>query len=369
MTSYNLMIDLDLVSLTPVAVVTPDARDVKINGASYKETFRRHIYRDGTRLVVPGVPGSTLRGRLRRSATEVARRIVDRKLTLDEFHQSAVGGVKGAGSEDAYDIVGRAAIRAKNPVLGLFGAGDPWMRGACNITDALPDEEIECEIIRGVRSDDGRRDQEFFSRLTDDAPDCWLGLVGANRQRGEMKKREAELKREISAAMRASDKALADKLKQERAASEKDKSGSSIAKTNPVGMPITHEAVPAGVKFRASLRASRSTPSEIWLLLAALDHMWRETPQLGGHTALGYGLLEADASFRFSAVSEDILGTGGDAGEGSTGSFRLVPDEGLVPGEGVPALIEDMRSGVDFATWDLGLASEIMKAGKQAKGE
>lgn len=360
----NLTINMKLTTMSPLTIVTPDAREVD----GCRQTFRRTVYRDGIRMVLPGIPGSTLRGRLRRSVTEITRRLAERKFTLDEWHQNAVGGIKGAGSESAHDMVGRQLVRAKNPVMALFGAGSPWMHGAVSMSDALPHDEIACDRISGVRSDDGHRNQDFFAKLSPDAPDAWLKLRGENRERTEMKAQLADLKKASAKAFKSGDVEGSTMIKAEIIEMQRAMKDSDAGKTNPVSMPLKHEALPAGVELHATIRVSRVTDDEIWALLAGLDHMWREDPHLGQKRSLGYGLVDGVAEYIVSEAPVEIFS--GEPAPLETGSFRLQAGSGLVDDDGAMSrMTSEFFDRKSYLDWDLRMASTILKEKEAQKKE
>lgn len=136
---WDIRLEGSLETLSPFCVIPPGADEVtRPDGGKYRRISRRTIYRDGLRESRPVVPGSTLRGRLRRAAVEVVRGMTGERIPLAQWHQNAVGGIKGSEAEAAFDVQLRVLLRQKNPVLALFGAGSPWMVSRASISDAIP---------------------------------------------------------------------------------------------------------------------------------------------------------------------------------------------------------------------------------------
>ncbi len=166
MKRYNLKLTGTLTTLSPFAVVPPGADEGLLpDGGKYSKIARTVVYDNGLRDIRPVIPGSTLRGRLRRAAVDTYLSLSGEKIPLSEWHQNAVGGVKGAGKEDGFDITLRSAIRDSNPVISLFGSGDPWIASRVKIESAIPNHSVETNVVSGVRTDDGRRDNGFFDKL------------------------------------------------------------------------------------------------------------------------------------------------------------------------------------------------------------
>ncbi|MCE6957622.1 hypothetical protein LAZ40_00870 [Cereibacter sphaeroides] len=344
---------------TPFAVIPPNAVEIsKPDGSRYRQIARRSLYRDGLRVSRPVVPGSTLRGRLRRSAMEVIFAITGQKWTLAEFHQNAIGGIKGAESEEAFDVVFRSTLREKNPILGLFGAGSPWMLSHVQMTDAIPLEDVETDVIGGVRTDDGRRDQGFFRKLQPEAAAEWRALVGGNAERTRIKAEVKRLRAELRNARGSKDdpaaKAAETALRDLQAAAVE----SEILATNPVSLPLQHEAMPAGVEMSQDIDLMAVTDAEAGLFLLALNHAWARRPNFGQHGSLGYGLISAEYRVSIAdASSFDPFSIAPRRQEVAV--VRLQPQVGIVdplPSE-LQACVDAFRE--QFSGYDFRVSGEI----------
>lgn len=286
--TYKLILSGELETQSPIAIVPPNAREITEGGGKYKQVSRRTLFRHEARINTPVVPGSTMRGKLRRSANEAVMRLSGERVSIDEFHQNAVGGVKGSDKEDGFDVTGRIVAREKNPILALFGAGEPWMTSRAMVPDMVPLEAITTDVIGGVRSDDGRRDDEFFTKLTDESAENWRSMIEANSKRTQAKGRVASLKKDLRAAKTKKQDADVKRLEAELKEAEKDANQTG---TNPVSMPISHEAIPSGVKMSQKIVLEGVTLEEIGLFMAAMNFMWKETPNIGQHGSKNYGLI------------------------------------------------------------------------------
>lgn len=365
---WNIRLSGTLETLSPFCVVAPGAEEVRRpDGSKYKKIVTRTIYNAGVRESKPVVPGSTLRGRLRRSAVEVVRGLVGEKVTLQEWHQNAVGGIKGSESEAGHDVAMREQLRKANPILGLFGAGSPWMIGRASIGDGVPHEHVTTDIVGGVRADDGRRDNGFFEKLTDDATDTWMAMVDANSARTKLKAEEKTLKADLRAARKDGNSAEAARLEGELKDAAGREDALKLLSTNSVSMPLQHEAMPAGVQMLHRITLKGVTAAEAGLFIAAMNHFLKDKPHVGQHEALGYGLLRGEYDVFISpANSSDPFAVAG-ADEKSVGTMIAEPTMGLT---GVPSqLVEFMQAfQTQFAdgAFNFGVASDVVGKGAKA---
>lgn len=355
----------ELTTLSPITVVGPNAPEiVNADGGKRRRVVHRTITVDGVRISTPVVPGSTLRGRIRRSACEVVRLATGQPSSLREFHQNAVGGVKGSESEDAYDIIYRQMIRAQNPILGLFGAGSPWMMSHAMIEDAVPRDPCTPDVVNGVRADDGRRDPTFFDKLTADARDLWKAAINANAARTDFKARDKSLKADLRKARLAGDADGVKAAEQAITALRQEMEAADGASENPVSMPLQHEAIPAGVTLRHEMRLISVTEEEIGLFLAAINHMSAVNPAIGQHANLGYGLLSGtyDVEIR-DDVSFDPFVVGTQTGPRETGTLTIAPFEGVTNlSENLTAMIAQFKEALERGAFDFRLAAEVRAA-------
>lgn len=288
---YTLRLLGSIETLSPFCIVPPNAEEItKANKQKYKRIANMVIYNDGLRENRPVIPGATLRGRIRRSAVDAVLALSGEKISLSTWHQNAVGGIKGAESESGYDIVMRDEIRRKNPILSLFGAGSPWIGSRVQVEQAIPNHSVETDIVGGVRADDGRRDNEFFQKLTDGSADEWLSLVDANSVRSGHKQSVKQLESDLRKARKEKNDAEVARLDAELKLKRQDEDGAKALASNPVSMPLAHEAMPMGVVLDHAITLTGVTKEEIGLFFAALNHFWAKKPAIGQHENLGYGL-------------------------------------------------------------------------------
>lgn len=350
-------------SLSPICVVPPNTDEVtRPDGSKYRRVARRTIYQDGMRETKPVLPGSTLRGRLRRSAVEVVLGLTGATIPLEEWHQNAVGGIKGAEAESGHDVLLRQRIRDKNPILALFGAGSPWMISRASVGDAVPIGPVDGEIIGGVRADDGKRDNGFFAKLDDAAQDDWLAMADANAARTKFKARARELQADLRAARKGKDATRISELEADQRALQGEEDEAQLLASNPVSMPLQHEAMPAGVSMLNKMSLTAVTAAEAGIFFAAMNLMFKVSPHLGQHGNLGYGLVrgEYDLFITRAGVADPFeVET---SGSGAAGTMIAEPHVGLsnVPAQ-VVAFMTAFREGFAAGTFDFRLVSKLGK--------
>lgn len=368
---FNIRLEGSLTNLTPICVVGPNAEEIALpgGGGKVKKITHRNAYKDGIREEKPILPGSTIRGRLRRAAADVVLGLSEKgTCSLAEWHQNAIGGVKGSDKEGGYDVMVRERIRALNPLLALFGSGAPWMNGHSQVFDAIPEDVVQTEISTGARTDDARRDNALFEKLDASARDDWSALANANAERTEYKASIKKLEAEMRKARKSDDaKAIArihDDIKDLKA----KEAEAGLLATNSVAMPIAHQAMPAGVRMSHLLVLNAVTAEEAGLFFAALNLMFKSEPHFGQNAKLGYGLVEGEYDVTIESVRKsdpfDVSGTMATP----VGTMSVKPVVGL---SNVPEqIVEFMGAFRDAATsgqFDFSLAETIVaKPGKAA---
>lgn len=359
---YNIRFEGTLQTQSPLCVVPPGAEEIsRPDGSKYKRIAHRTIYNGDARETKPVLPGSTFRGRMRRSAVEVVQGLSGSKITLAEWHQNAVGGVKGAEIEDGHDVIGRSLVRQKNPILALFGAGSPWMISRATIGDAIPIEHVVTDVVGGVRADDGRRDSSFFQKLDDDAPEQWLAMVSANSMRTQAKGKDRSLKADLRAAKKAKNKADVDRIEAQIVTLGKKIKEMDLLSSNPVSMPLKHEAMPAGVAMAHKMILKGVTAAEAGLFVAAMNGFLKQKPHLGQHEAIGYGLVSGEYDVFISINNADPFAID-DMATNAVGTMMAEPHVGLrnVPNQ-LKKFMASFKKDFEAGLFDFEIASKVIE--------
>jgi len=302
MKTYDIILDGIITSVSCISIVPPNG--VVITNGDSKIAEVAHLPQEteyGMKRV-PIIPGSTLRGRIRRNLLKVALAHLETKPSLGNYLYNAVGGVKSAGKEDAFSIVDRNNRRARNPIIGLVGAGDPWDAGTLAIGNAVPLKPIEAHTMGGVRPDDFVRDQSTFDILDKSAVPEYLLRRSNTKATAEASAKVTELlsklKREKDAEKRAiieADLIIARSAEKEA----KETSGVSLQ------LPFAHRVLPPNVDMAQKILLLGVTEIEAGLFFRALTNMFEYYPLIGGKSrALAYGEIKA----RWNATIRPTMG-------------------------------------------------------------
>lgn len=339
MKRYNVRLSGLLTTQSPVTIVPPNSEEiVRADRSKYRRVATLVTYADGLRETRPIVPGSTLRGRLRRSAVEVYLGLTGNKIPLAEWHQNAVGGIKGSEAESGFDVAMRGEIRDRNPVLSLFGAGSPWIASRVKIDHAVPTHPVDTTIVGGVRADDGRRDDDFFKKLDGEAVDEWIALVDANAARTKHKAEVKQMTADLRKARKDKNEAETVRLEAALKASSSDDDAAATLASNPVSMPLQHETMPAGVTLAHGITLTAVTEEEIGLFFAAVNRFMKLNPAVGQHENMGYGLFKASYNISMDEVGQFDPFVVGNSSPTDAGTITAEPFAGLVD---VPQRIVD----------------------------
>lgn len=287
-------------------------------------------------VLTPYFPGGGLRGTLRRRAVDLVRTTLMgdgvSPFGLDDHYYLVLGGIKGDDKEDKADIVGADARRKANPILGLFGAGDPWQQGRLYVSHAVPSSDVEVQAIRGARVDDFARSGDNLQMLSEDERQSWLKIAKINTIRSaKIRERDGvEAKMRSSKTDADSKKGLDAEFKKLEAEIKALSEESEYS--NAINRPLDgYEVIPQGTEMEHSLTLSFGNMSEIGLLMGAL-RFWALDPWIGAHKAHGCGVVSGrwSASMRkgyaaaYEPLKSEVVMT---AFEGVTGPDELMADE------------------------------------------
>jgi len=324
MTTKSIHLQGTLTAASPIVITRPEA----------KMTVPRMkaVLEDGSTVLVPFIPGETFKGMLRNLTAEQVREAIiahpdfrtafggrRSPWTLEDFYFNAIGGVKGAEKQDLADLVNQEELRARNPIISLFGSATPWIAGKLIVQHAIPEQvggstasaaiNLPGEAGQGVRRDPFIRNPNLFETLETEDVEAWADMTAVARQvsalRTQLKTaglQLSKLRRTDRPAndpeVKALEKQIADLEKEE----EKLKKDEGYK--NAVSMPYGFAAsIAIGSRFTHGFTLNRATPTELGLLLAGLTRVGL-APRIGGHESTGYGYFKAEYSV-FEGAGED----------------------------------------------------------------
>ena len=260
--------------------------------------------------VVPVITGQNIKGRLRRDATRAVIEATpekDRKLlSLDAQYLMRVGGVKSNDRETPANLKKIAQLRQRNPLLSLMGAGDPWVWGRLQVSNAVPAAgNYQIAEFNNMRLDDFKQRPDLLSELSPEDVEQFVRYTDAARERslddkeakdlkvelGRLKKgpesdeksaREAEIRELLSAH---------DARKKGRKSKKKDDDNAGEARPS-VAQLLTVRGIAQGTELFHTMTVMTPAALEIGLLFAALDEI-SMMPTIGGKTNVGFGRVKA----------------------------------------------------------------------------
>lgn len=272
------------------------------------------------------MPGGGFRSKLRMAATALTREAIIaremRKLSLLDAQLLRVGGVKQKGTEAIMDTVEYLEMVRKNPLLGVFGAGTPWVAGKVMVGHLICQEfnqagRFEPMLIDGVRTDTIQRDPEMVQFLDDKAMTLYAQSIAKV-------KAYAKTKNEIRAliAKGAAEKDPVQKKKYYSDAKEleaKTKDDKTVSEKQPLA---GYMAIPPRAVMDSKIRLLNASEVELGCLLACMQRFALE-PLLGAHMAHGAGEVGINWTIKI-------------AGQGVIGTVEIVPFEGLTIVDATP---------------------------------
>lgn len=220
---------------------------------------RETIIGDGGPALVPMVSGNTLRGRLRRVGEELLRDELEYagRVPAAAVHALRSGGALVKRTGQPLSGADLARMRTLVPHLGVFGAaiGGALVDGCLEVGKVLP-EVAETSRITGVESTLSAFEATQLEQYT--------------RGRDELQHDVAEVLPMIT-----------------------DEGGQPVVDETPGLMTFRVETFPAGTRFHTWLRLRRPTPVELSFFTEVLQH-WATNGRLGGRTAIGHGMVQAE---------------------------------------------------------------------------
>lgn len=268
--------------------------------------------------LTPYFPGGGLRGTMRRRAVDLVRATLMESsgtspFSLDDHYYLVLGGVKGDDKEDKADIVNSEARRKANPIIGLFGAGDPWQQGRLYVSHAIPSSStVEVEAVRGARVDDFARSGDNLRVLSPDEQQEWLKIARINALRSAKAKEQTTVAAKLKDKKTVEDERKALDAQYKALEAEIEAFGKESGYTNAINRPLDgYEIIPQFTQMQHSLTLSFANENEIGLLISTL-RFWALDPWIGAHRSHGCGVVSGnwDVSMRVGhGRSYDSIGS------------------------------------------------------------
>lgn len=304
-----------LVAETPIMITRPDSNGRFMTMVTMVE---------GRPCRVPAVPGESIKGMFRAAGYRIAVDNARRQnpgvtCTLDKFYEQTLGGLEFR-AKDAV-LGSQDALRARQPILSLFGSATPKVTGRLIVEPAISKVSVEdlpkggkkdsagTGMIGGTRRDPLLVDSEMGELLKEGDRARWAKMAEiiqeTSKLRAQSKAEERavmDLKEQIADMEAGPDKdALKEKLAEAEAKYKQAETALAKMKTtddykNAIHRPLDpRSAIPAGTEFSHRIELRAGTEVEAGLLLRILA-AWNDDPRIGGGRTTGYGRVSGEYS-------------------------------------------------------------------------
>ncbi len=292
--TYIVRLDGALTAQTPLTT-TPPASKGRPHDPDRPLPLPKMVVAYGdSRVTVPYLPGSGIRGRLRRCGVDIAGGAMPDGFRLNDYYYLAIGGVKGGDAERKSDFAAAVTRRAVNPLVGLFGAAAPWMQGRLSVSHAVPTTPVVEQSVTGARLDDIGGAGTAITLLRPEDQAQWIDMAFHNAERSRKDAVLRRLKTELAGRGRAGTleraqlQAGIDALTQEIAGH----TASAYADLS-VQRPLSgYEFIAPGTVLGQSMTLTHATAFEIGAFVEIL-RAFALNPVLGGKVAHGNGVVSA----------------------------------------------------------------------------
>jgi CRISPR type IV-associated protein Csf2 len=281
-----------------------------------------NIVVNDTMVKTPVIPGETIKGLLRGVAyaicVEAATTInPDEKLkSLDSLYRQTLGGLEFV--KKAKTIGGDVGLRAKEPILSLFGAANPKMTGRIRVEPAIARNANTIEgmgLLSGTRRDPVTTNLDLADMLSEEDKAKWArqavivsAYSKAKSDVDSIERRMKSLKFKVEKGNVSQELANGEleKLQVDRDVAEAEVNliTEDPEFKNAIARPIPdRKAAPIGTVFDHLFEVQKANEVEIGLFFAALA-TWSIQPRIGGGATIGFGRLAGDYTI------EMLTGTG-----------------------------------------------------------
>lgn len=310
-TTYVIHLSGVMTAMSPLTTTTPPLKSRPYDSDAPLPLPKMTVTYGDQRFTVPYMPGSGIRGKLRRCGVDVLRRVFPDGMKLHDYYYLAIGGVKGSEPESKSDFAAAIERRRKNPLIGLFGAGAPWTQGRLSVSHAVPEQPITEQYVTGVRTDDIGKSGGAITVLTPDEQALWIEMAYNNSSRSKKEHSLRRLRDELkSKSLSEADRSA---LQARIALTEKEISEHTAKaySTNSVLRPLPgYEYIPQGTRLSHSMALTHVTENEIGAFLAILRE-FSFHPVIGAKAAHNAGVVSASWSFSVrESLNHDLVSHG-----------------------------------------------------------
>ena len=325
-------------TLQPYASATPSLASSVRSGQAIPVT---RIFSSGEQHL--SINSATIKGSLRRAASDIAflyqqeKTKLEKPLSLKAHKLNRTGGSKG--DVDRLSPSDFDRINTQQLIVGLFGAGDPFVAGKLSVNHAIASHNSPI-VVDGVRSDDFLRDPNMLSVLDEQNLKDFIENTTDVSEASKLKKdRKVMLSQMLNAPT---------PLEKDQAKKLLDVLDTKLAKFSIVStqMPLAgFEAIPQGEILEHSMRVEIKNENLVQLgfLLEAMDY-FSFNPVIGGKKANGCGEIKMSYTVYSSAYKEPLK---------EIGKVTLNPYAGLdVSGELLLEALAQYKSAKESQQFD-----------------
>ena len=303
--------------------VSPPDHSEKRGRSTVMTLPRKSVWRRGNLVTTVYLPGSSLRGALRNTASRAvaaARATGTSPMTPDAFLLLAKGGIKDrkeAGTDErVVNYEAMENLRREQPIVSLFGAMAEKIAGRWQIGDAVPREPLQSPNHkgRGVRSHPFQRQPELAAFMDEKEYESFLEKdakrVAANVAEDKAESLDRKIRTEQK--LQEPDNERIEKWKdeqkglKEKVEALRKEAGGVVNIQQLLG---GWEAIPAGTEMDHRMRLRGANETELAWAFFALHRLAREG-RIGAHESAGEGYFRAEYALRLAVDDGDFRAAG-----------------------------------------------------------
>ena len=261
---------------------------------------------EGPNGVVMYMPGAGIRSKLRGAITALVLEAIDRRgakrFSLEDAQLNRVGGIKQGGAESALKAQEYLEMIRTNPILGLFGASTPWVKGKTRIGHAsCRNPNLRPMHVEGVRADIMKREPGMTEYLDEKALQAYADDIQRTKEYSALKK-DMEAKKKL---MRGATSEEKKKLQAEIKALDKTVADGNLKHVSAQQPLEGYLAIPPGAQLDQKIALVSVSQIEFGGFLAALER-FALAPELGAHVAHGAGVI--GGSWQVRGAGKGVIG-------------------------------------------------------------